>query len=270
MQPNQYYSTQPSNRIARVRRWVVLVIVLLLVGWLSLFIYHQIVFRVSKTDPNMNRVAASSAFIKIYFNKPIASRGLSLSYSSKFVEKYTIGDKEIDLTLPTSGLVVGKRYTITINYVASTGGKVIRNKELRFTAKDIPVSKLSKAQQSALISRQDQYPYASQNINYVGFDNLVKAGLSANQLATVQQDLFGYSIQVNQKFWTMTLVQNSLSVKIHDSSTGNLNDTYAFRVKLGPDTFSVVALSDPINNQLQLQLFDPNNSLVYDSNSAHD
>lgn len=269
MQPQYYYST-PNDRLTRLRRLIIAVVIIVVLAAAGYFVYNQVVFRVSKTDPKTGNMPAAAAFIRIYFNKPITTDGLSLSYSSPFITKYTVGDKVINLQVANGGLTVGKHYSINLNYVASKSGKVIRNKTLGFTAKNIRVSSLSKEQQTALINRQDQYPYASQYINYVGFDTLLDNGLSTQQLTTLKEDIFGYSNQVNQKFWTMTLVPGSLSVKIHDAASDSYTDTYSFKVKLGNDTLTAQAAADPIEDTLGLQLFDDSGTVVYDSINAHD
>jgi hypothetical protein len=270
MQPQQYYSNPTNSRAASLRRWLVFALILILLAWGGVFIYRQVVFRVSKTNPNMNHVASATAFIKIHFNKSIKSEGLSLSYSSPIVEKYTLGDKEIDLTLKDGALTVGKHYTITINSVTSTGGKEIKNKKLSFTVQNLPANKISEAQKKALISRQDNYPYKAQYINYLGFGVLLDNGLSTNQLTALKEDLYGYSNQVNQKFWTINLVPSSLSVQIHNAESESLEDNYSFDVTMANVTYHAHAVVDPIDDQLQLQLFDANNNLVYDSINGSD
>jgi hypothetical protein len=269
MQPNQYYSA-PQRRQGVIGRRLALLLVLLVLLGVGFFTYRQLVFRVSKTEPNMNHVATATAFIKIYFNRPISSKGLDLSYSSTFISKYAVHDNEIDLTTIDGSLTKGKKYTITINYVASTGGKVIKGKKLTFSPINLPLNNLSKDERAAIVGRQEQYPYNAQYINYVGFDPLLDAGLSTDQMTTLKQDLYGYSNQVNQKFWTITLVPHSLSVQIHNAESENLDDNYTFDVTLGNTTYHAHALADPIDDQLQLQLLDGNNNVVYDSVNGTD
>lgn len=270
MQPNTYYNSNPDNRLRALRRLLVAVLLVLLLAWGGIFIYRQVMFRVSKTDPNMNRVAAISPTIKIYFNKPINPSGLRLHYSSQFVTKSTVKEKEIDLAIQVRGLTVGKSYTIYLDYVQSKSGKEIRGKELHFTAKNIPLTELNQKEQQTIVNRQDKYPYQYQYINYVGFDNLIQQGLSTNQSDILKQDLFGYSNQVQQKYWTMTLLPKTLVVQIHNPDSASLDDIYSFQIKLGDQTLSARVTSDPIADQVQLQLLDASGVVVYNSANAHD
>jgi hypothetical protein len=269
MQPNTVYGASTSGARS-LRKLMIGAGVLVLAAIIAWSLYNALTFHVSRTDPDTGDIGASSAFIDIYFSKPVTTNGLKISYSEPFVVSRHVSGKKIRLDLLSAGLVVGKKYTITLGTVNSTGGKMIQNKVLRFTAKNIPVDKMSKEQQQALINRQDTYPYSVQYVNYQNFDNLLSRGLSANQLQAVKQYIFDFSDRVRKQFWTVTLAQPSLVVQRHDAEAASLDDIFNFQVQLGKSVYQATVTSDPINDVVFLQLHDSNGAIIYDSTSGHD
>jgi hypothetical protein len=219
----------------------------------------------------MGNVAAASAYIDINFSKDIVASSLSIKYSEPFVRKTEIGENNVRLDLQHGGFKVGREYTITIVRVDSTSGKQILNKQLRFTAKDVPVSKLGKSQQQALVNKQDQYPYAPEYISYPGFDALLTRGVSSEQLQSMKESMFNYSNAVKKQFNTITLETSSVTYQRHDPEAADLKDHLTFRVKLGSDIYLTSVALDPIDNTAVLQLTNSEGVVVYDSlGSGHD
>jgi hypothetical protein len=267
MYPNQ------SRALVFAYKWRKYLISLgvLLVLWLVFLMARDILFfRISKTDPNMNNVAAASAYIDIYFSKDIVPSSVSLKYSDPFVQKVVTGDNVVRIDLKTEGLVPDRGYTITIVRVDSTGGQQILNKKLTFKAKDIPVSKLSSEQQKALLNKQDHYPYEVQYVTFDGFDQLLDRGVSAEQLQTIKDSIFNYSLQVKQEFWTVKMDQPSVAYRVHNAESADLTDRLSFKVALGDGTFTVNATLDPIDDTAIVQVSNAGGAVVYDSLSGHD
>lgn len=269
MNPNYNQPLSPSPWF-RIRKYVLLASVLLIGFFVANSVWNILTFRVTGTDPGMSNVAAASAYIDIDFNKSIVAKSLSLKYSTPFVTKTVVTSNRVRLDIQGTGLEVGKRYTITMVRVDSTGGKQILNKQLSFTAKNIPVSQLSKDQQQALLNRQDHYPYEVQYINFAGFDTLLNSGVSSEQLQAIQSYLYAYSQQVHKQFWTITLDKSAYKFQVHNADSGDFNDHATFPVSMGGTTYTAHVTLDPINDVAYLQLQNSAGVTVYDSTSAHD
>jgi hypothetical protein len=259
-----------TNPARSLRRFVVPAIIVgaALIVWLIASILISIfTFHVSKTDPGLKNVGAASAYIDVYFNKPIVTSSVKASYSEKFVSGFKASSDKVRFTFATSGMTIGKSYTINLVYVASAGGKEIKNKKLTFTAKNIAVSTMSQEQQKTLLGQQDKYPYAVQYIHYAGFDAL-RVYITSDQLETLKAQLYGYSNQVNQEFRTMTLVPKTLTDKVHDVQKDDFVDNLKFDVVLGGQTYHAHLDSNVVDGSLQLLLVNEQGAAVYDSNNV--
>jgi hypothetical protein len=262
-----------SRALAFAHKWRRYLITagILLILWLVFLVARDLLFfRVSKTDPNLNNVAAASAYIDIYFSKDIVASSVSLKYSQPFVHKTEIGDNKIRLDLQTEGLEPDQSYTITIVRVDSADGKQLRDKKLTFKAKDIAVNKLSASQLKALLDKQDHYPYEVQYVTFDGFDQLLDRGVSAEQLQTLKDDIFNYSKQVKQEYWTVKMDPSSVVFQLHNAESADLTDRLSSKVILNGETYTLNAALDPIDNIASAQLLNAGGVVVYDSFGGHD
>lgn len=253
--------------IKRLRRSAVILVALFL-GWLAVsFLINVLTFHVSGTDPNLKKVPARAAYITVQFNKEIDPDGLRVSYSGTFVVLKSVSGNKIRFDLSTKGLEVGHKYTITLLEVHATDGKVITNKKLSFTARDIPVNDLDVSQQKALINKQDKYPYRAEYINYVNFDTL-QTYITTDQMQTLKAQLYGYSNKVNKEYWTMTIVDGTLVDGYHDVQKNDFTDDITFSIKLGDETLNAAVAANVVDNTVVLTLTNTSGAVVYNSSQA--
>jgi hypothetical protein len=229
--------------------------------------YQLFVFHITKTDPPLSAVSQLSPYLRVSFNQSLDAKSLRLDDPSHIISNTSIENSAITMSFDEN-LILGKTYEITIKQITSNSGKVIKNRVLRFTAKDIPSTKLSSAQQKALVSRQDQYPYTVDYINFVGFDALTDNGLSADQLQAVKRSLYSYSVLAKQEYWTMTLVSSSLQIHLHDSQSDSTVDSQSFVLQVNKTTLHITVNYDIIDDSAQTQIFNDSGTLVYDSLTA--
>ncbi len=145
----------------RVKQIVVL-LGLLLASVIIYVIYLQVTFRVVATEPKMKDINILSPVVKVYFNKPITAKDLSVTSSENIIYTYEAEDKELKVVL-NGPLQLKKSYTITINSVMSTSGKTIIKRSFTFVPKDIDPLNLTDEQENLLVSEQDKYQGASQD-----------------------------------------------------------------------------------------------------------
>lgn len=269
MDPNGYtdhnYNQQPTVGSQWLKRVLVVVVVLLLV-WVGWLIYISSTFHIVRTSPSLNSVGNVSPFIKLYFNEPLSSKGLSVQ-TNQDITKATINGKIMTVSL-SQNLTAGNTYTIVINHLASSGGRLIHNKRLTFVARNIAFSDLPAEQQQAAIASQDQYPYSVNSINYVGFDALTNTGLTSDQVQLVKQNLYSYSATSRNNYQTMTIDTNSITSAPFDpnsSATRQVMFTVTLDKTVYRATVGYIGLSDA-----NLLLQDSSGATVYDSTAGHD
>jgi hypothetical protein len=228
-------------------------------------VYQSLVFKISRTDPAMGAVATRSPFVKIYFNQKIDPSSLKLTDYGDLFSSTKVDDKVITLTF-ARGLTKDKSYAFSISHVESQSGKIIENKRFDFTAKDIPINKLSKDQQAAILAQQDQIPYSVYAINYDNFDALTEQGISSVQLQDIKSALLYYSKKVGEEYWTITLDPKSLVIVLHDSSARDSNASSAtFRIDLAGQRFSVRAEYNGLQDKTYTRIYAPDGSRVFNN-----
>lgn len=248
------------------KRLVVAGVIVLMLALLGFLYYQLFVFHITKTDPDLGSFSSSAPYLRVSFNQTLDAKSLQFSDPAYAVSKASVEGKSITFDFDGE-LIVGKSYEITIKKIANKGGRLIENRKLRFTAQKIPASALSAEQQKALVSRQDHYPYTVDYISYVNFDTLTSNGMSIDQLQSVKQSLYSYSVLAKQEYWTMTLVPNSVQVRLHDNQSDSTVDSQSFSLKVGKATVQVTASYDVLDDSARTQIYDQSGTLLYDSAS---
>jgi hypothetical protein len=249
----------------RNKRLAVLGAILLGILLIAFTAYNQLVFHIVKTDPGMSAVSQYSPFVRIYFNNDIDAGSLKITDFGGLFESKSVKGKVVELNFARL-LTPNKEYAFSIAHVENTRGGVIENKEFRFFAKNIPIAKLSKDQQAAILARQDQIPYSVYSIDYSGFDALTEQGISAGQLLDIKTALFDYSQQASKEYPTMNLDPNSLRIVLHDPSARVSNANSAtFTVSLGGAAFSVRSEYNGLEDNTFTRIYDPSGAQVFDN-----
>lgn len=138
-----------------MKKTIILVVGILfaiIAGWL---LYSSMTFRITGTTPSLNRVSNISPFIDVHFSKEITLDNADIDSDELGITGFDKVDEKT-IRVYFGDITVGTRYTVTINHVESTDGKLIEQKNLSFTAKDIPFEKLSAAQRQAILDYQDK------------------------------------------------------------------------------------------------------------------
>jgi len=261
MQPQIYQ----SNKLKLYALWAGLILLFIL-GYLF---YRSTLFHIVKTDPKLSGVSASSVVIKVYFNDELNGQSLVLDDPQKILSGSSVISKVLILKLSDS-LTINKSYEVIIKNIENKDGDVITNKPLRFTAKDIPITKLSEDQQKAAINNQDKYPYDVHNITYTNFSDLTDSGISAGQLNNIKLALSDYSKVSGKKYLKMTVIDGSTVVTPHDSNSASMDNKARFTIRMGSDIYQVTVAYQGIYDAVHTVIKNNTGRTVYDSAEGHD
>jgi hypothetical protein len=166
MNPNQVYDQSNQlddvRRIRRAKLWFIIafsLIVILVLGFAARQLYTNNRFYVVSTSQTQNMTTLSSEF-NINFNHPISKNGLSVSVmpgNASYQGENDISGNSlgVQLSIPLNPT---QTYTIMVNKVTSTNGKVLTNLSYTFIPKSINKSQLSESDQENLIKRNQQSP----------------------------------------------------------------------------------------------------------------
>jgi len=251
MEPNYTYATVDQDPAAANRRRVKLAL-FALVGALIIFglyqVYLSVQFRVVSTNPKTSSVAGISPFLNVNFNKQLSNQSVVVSMDPDALGSYTTKGKTLYINL-NDPLTVGKKYTITIKSITSTGGAQILNKKISFVPKDIPYDNLPDDQQAAI--QHQQPPKNDQNTTptFTGTPSLINDGLTTAQINDLVQAFNDFAPKAKQ----VTIDTGSIT-------TGPLNPaattpvfTLMFDVNVDNTTYkATVSHSDALSLTLQL------------------
>lgn len=234
MQPKT--SLLQTTRLQRIGIIICALVLLFIAGY---SVFSMLTFRVTGTTPSLDSVSNISPFIKVSFNKSLKADSLQYSTSYGFVTSTKVEGKTVTFNL-NSQLTVDNNYSITIKRIESAAGKVISNKVLPFTIKDLSTDDLTDDEQKTLMDRQDKYVYEVDAIYFKSFDYLTEVGLTASQEQNVKEAIFGYSKTINKQFTNVILntgsvrvsapgqTESSVDVAVTaDSTPYNLHITYS-------------------------------------------
>lgn len=233
---------------------------IILLGWTF---YRSSQFHITGTESNLNQVASIAPYLKINFNKPLSTQGLSVSSSPSVIGSSVVNGDVLMLSFKQNTLSTQTSYTITIASVFDTSGTRLTDQKLTFTPKSIAYNNLPKDQQQAIVNAQDKYPYAVNTIWYVNTNSLLTYGVTAAQLSNLQQAFFNFSTSIGKQYQKITL--GSISVVPHDPNSASTVSSITFTALLDTDQFN--ARIDYSNlNDIELYLFNPQtDAQVYDS-----
>lgn len=257
---------QPNNAIQRrIIGLLVGLMALVCAGLIGWSIYNGLTFRITSVDPTMEQVSTQSPFIRIHFNKNLNPASLRVTDNGGILQSSQAQNKTVTL-LFARALTAGKKYSVTLDTVRATDGKVISNQVYTFTAQDIPVNELSDDQQNYIVAHQDNIPYLQYTISYTGFSALTDQGITSGQVDDMKTALFNYSKQINKEFWTMSLDTSSVKVVFHDPTTREANaSSVTFKVSLGGQYYTVRSEYADLDDNTYTRIYDPSGAQVFDN-----
>lgn len=147
-----------NNRSPNIRS-LVTISILVVAGIVAYLVIQNLHFRLVSTNPRTSAVSNISPFLKLNFNRTLDAKNIDIQTDRSFMQSVSTNGKTITINLKT--LDIGKLYTVRLNKVRSTDGKVLTNVTVRFVAKDIAFKDLPKDQQQAILNNQDKAPKAS-------------------------------------------------------------------------------------------------------------
>jgi hypothetical protein len=145
-----------SNPLKRLMVVTIAIFAGLLVWFVADKMYLALHFRVVSTNPPASNVATISPFFKVMFNKPLSSKGLSVSSKPSVIKSYSVNGDTLDikLNIPMSSK---HSYSIIISSVSDTAGAHILNTSFSFTPKYVQSQNLPSDQGKALLKQQSKY-----------------------------------------------------------------------------------------------------------------
>jgi hypothetical protein len=234
-----------------------LIPILILASWL---LYNGLTFRITGTNPGINKVATVSPFFKISFNKALSSKDIVLSSSLNIVNAYSVSGRVLNISLKEP-LQQSTSYTISISRIKSESGKEIINKSFTFRAEYISESNLPKDQQQALLRQQINHPLSRNSIYFSGANNLLTYGVTLAQLEAFKQAVFMYS----NKIKNVSINASSIKLAPHDPNSSSVGAAMNFSLIIDDKDFSAKIEYSNLTT-LRLFLYDSSGSnLIYDS-----
>jgi hypothetical protein len=175
-------NTQSGISLKRIILFAVPPVVIVVALFIALVVLP---FHLIKSTPASKNFPTDSPSLILDFNKPLENV-VQLSGSDSSIKGYSVSGKVLTISL-NYPLNANQRYSITLNQVTATSGAQITHKVISFITKDIDPSKLSAAQQKALLDDQDQNLPSDPILSHLPYQTLeyeISAEITANQIST--------------------------------------------------------------------------------------
>jgi hypothetical protein len=233
-------------------------IILLILAFAGYQIYLAATFRITGTTPATGKVAAISDRFQINFNRSLSDQGLSVSADPQIIKSTSIQGKQIILKL-IAPLNVKQTYTINISQICDQKGECLRDKKIKFTARDLSINDIVKNQGVSGLPQQSKPQPNRSDISFSGFEELENRGLTSDYLTQVEQDIF-----IFKQTASSASIDTSTINHLHTPNDPNYTDTLSFSVVVDDSVYSARVLYN--SSTVRLVLADPNNqATIFDS-----
>ena len=138
-----------------VKMYMLLGSIIILLVIFGYWIFNALTFRLISTDPLINNFPSSSSFIKLNFNKNI-SNSVGVTGTKGLIYSSSVSKSSLTIVL-NSPLDIDTKYQINVNNIVSLNGQKMKDLDLSFTPKALPVTSMSAEQKQAQLNAQQQY-----------------------------------------------------------------------------------------------------------------
>ncbi|MHB1865226.1 MAG: hypothetical protein ACYCPS_03640 [Candidatus Saccharimonadales bacterium] len=179
-----------KNRQRRLFKLAIILIALSIIVYIVTYFVNLRNFRVVSTDPITSQVASIDPYMVVNFNKQLVASSVRLSSTPKIIQSYEVQGRS--LTIKLSVMELNKSYTIIINSITATNNQVIKNQDIQFTTRYIPVNQLPKGEQNAIKNNQVNYKSVTNNpiVKYLPHTTLNYSLIAATGNGTNNQEQF--------------------------------------------------------------------------------
>ena len=251
------------------KKLIIGVLVFIFVTVLSLIAVQGLSFHLINIDPSSDYFPDSTPVVFATYNKPLQATHITISIVPHIDTSYNVVQKKLIISLHGK-LSDTVRYRLTIQNVHDTTGSEIVSSVYTFTPQSIPLDQLSSEIQDVIHANQDaNLPWTRNSTMYNGADALSNQGLSLLQVDALKQAIFTYGLSLHKKIHTVTIDPQTVAPMLPGPNDPAGQFTMNFMTTI--DSIPYTALAHYKNvTQLQLQLYNVNHILAYDSGMLDD